>query len=48
MLLIDEQDTDKLLPARNRNQCIWNHKKRTRKYDGWVAALKIKVRLDVD
>lgn len=40
---IEEQDMDKLPPSRNRRQCMWYHKKRTRQYDGWVTALEIRV-----
>lgn len=47
MLQIEEKDMDKLPPARNRRQCM-RYKKRTRKYDGWITALEIRVRWNVN
>lgn len=48
MLQIEEQDMNKLLFVRNKEQCVWHDKKRTRKYDDWATALEIKVRLNTN
>lgn len=48
MLQIEEQDMIKLPSVRNGKQCMWYHKKRTRKYDVWATDLEIKVRLNIN
>lgn len=48
MLQIEEQDMNKLLFVRNKEQRVWYHRKRIRKYDGWATASEIKVRLNTN